>query len=242
MAERVRISGVTFSYGDHSILKQVDLTVEHGSSLIIAGRSGCGKSTLLEISAGLLPPTAGTVYWNNVDIFAMSRPELLLARRLVGYVFQKHALISNNTVFDNLALPLRYHLSGTEKEIRDKVDQQLEFFGLNDIRFRLPEALSVGQARSASIARALIMDPDLLFLDEPTSGLDTISVDKILNTLKAIREKKLLTIIMVTHEIKTIQSMNCPVVVLEGGRFFNKEDLNSTTTLPDIVPAIYNAL
>ncbi len=171
MADALRVDGVRFSFPGLPLLKGVSFAVPPGGLFAITGRSGCGKTTLLEICASLRRPLGGSVFWDGVDIAAFTHDSLMRARQGVGYVFQKHALIHNFTVFDNIALPLRYHRHLAERDVQAAVHACMEELGLFNVDKRFPNELSAAQSRCAAIARAVVMGPSLLFLDEPTAGV-----------------------------------------------------------------------
>ncbi len=216
MPSEIQLDNISYSYGSETLFTDVSFAIGHGRMVVLMGSSGCGKSTLLEISAGLLEPVTGTVRWNGYDIHRIPQQELITERRKTGYVFQRHALISNLTVFDNIALPLRYHTTMPDKALSAMIEQHLERMGITDIRNKLPEALSVGQARLASIARALIMRPEFLFLDEPVSGLDPVTARSIISVLSKLCRQSNLTIFMVSHIISFIEQLQCPILLLDN--------------------------
>jgi phospholipid/cholesterol/gamma-HCH transport system ATP-binding protein len=216
MPSEIQLDNISYSYGGESLFADVSFTIGNGRIVVLMGSSGCGKSTLLEISAGLLVPATGTVRWNGYDIHSLPQQELVAERRKTGYVFQQHALICNLTVFDNIALPLRYHTTMPDKALRAMIEQHLERMGILDIRNKLPEALSVGQARLVSIARALIMRPEFLFLDEPVSGLDPVTARSVISILKKLCLQSNLTIFMVSHIISFIEQLQCPILLLDN--------------------------
>lgn len=217
MPSQIQLNNIGYAFDNAELFSNVNFTVSNGQVVILMGRSGSGKSTLLEISAGLKEPLSGEVFWDGRDIRDLSRAELIAERRKVGFVFQHHALISNMSVFDNIALPLRYHSSMPDKTLQVMVDQHLDKFEIQELRSKLPEALSVGQARLVSIARALIMRPEFLFLDEPISGLDPVIARKIIAILFKLSKQSDLTILMVSHIISFIERLQCPILFLNKG-------------------------
>lgn len=216
MPSQVRLSKISYSFAGDELFNDITFTIEPGHTVFVLGKSGSGKSTLLEICAGLKKPSQGYVYWNEKMIGEFTQSEKVQAGKKVGFVFQQHALISNMNVFDNLALPLRYHTDLSEKEIGEIIQGHLEEYAISDLQGKLPEALSIGQSRIVAIARALIMKPELLFLDEPISGLDPIMAKKIFSILIELHDQSNLTILIVNHTINLIERLQCPIIFLHG--------------------------
>jgi phospholipid/cholesterol/gamma-HCH transport system ATP-binding protein len=218
MPDRVQLEDVSFGYRTRALLNNVSVAVPHGGMLVITGRSGNGKSTLLETCAGLVEPLGGRVLWNGRDMWSLSPRRRASMRARVGHMFQRPALISNFTVFENIALPLRYHSDFGEWEIRDRVNGWMEKFGIAHLHGLRPEQLSSDQARWAAFARALVVEPEMLFLDEPTAGADPVTAHTIVRTIGEERRRQGTTVILVTHSVRLVRSMQCPVTVLEDGR------------------------
>ena len=180
MLDRIDCEAVSFCVdAAPPVLRAVTLTVRRGEMVIVSGRSGSGKSLFLELCAGLVVPTSGRVLWDGKDIAALSKEELFRARQSMGYMFQVHALISNFTVIDNLALPLRNRGGQDIRAIMKRVRAEMENLMLSSgLDYRFPEALSSFERRAAALARALIGDPAMLILDEPLSGLEPAAAEK----------------------------------------------------------------
>jgi phospholipid/cholesterol/gamma-HCH transport system ATP-binding protein len=227
MPSQIRLDNISYSFGTLEILSNVNITVPSGQIVILMGRSGSGKSTILEISAGLIEPSSGKVLWDGREIHDLSQSEITAERRKIGFVFQKHALISNMTVFDNIALPLRYHSTMPERELGVMVGRHLDKYGISELKNKLPEALSVGQARLVAIARALILDPELLFLDEPISGLGPVVARKVIDILFNLGKQSNLTIFIVSHIISFIERLQCPLLFLDKGTVTYYEGMDS---------------
>lgn len=217
MPSQIQLDNISYSFDTIELLSNVNLTIPNGQAVILMGRSGSGKSTLLEVSAGLIEQSSGSVLWDGRDIHDYSRSEIIAERRKIGFVFQQHALISNMTVFDNIALPLRYHSTMPDKALQVMVQQHLDKFGISELKNKLPEALSVGQTRLVAIARALILRPEFLFLDEPISGLDPVIARMVIDILSNLSKQSNLTIFMVSHIISFIERLQCPLLFLDKG-------------------------
>src|SRR5271157_29675 len=224
MTDALRVENVRFSFGGEPLLAGVSLNVATGGMLAIAGRSGCGKTTLLEICASLRQPQGGAVLWDGVDLASLPRAELMRRRQGIGYVFQKHALIHNFTVYDNIALPLRYHRHMAEHNVRQAVHACIEEFGLRDVDKRFPNELSAAQARCAAIARAVVMGPTMLFLDEPTAGVDPVTAEAIARALLAMNASRRLTVVAACNNVDVLKMLSCPVAVLDSGTLRDYRD------------------
>lgn len=218
MPAELTLEGVFYKPGTFPLLRGIDLTVERGSIVVVSGRSGCGKSSLLEICAGLKRPDRGRVLWDGTPIASLSREALLAERLRIGFVFQQHALISNYSIFENIALPLRTKGTATEREIEIRVRQIMEEVALFDVDREFPESLSVGQLRSASIARALVTDPDLLLLDEPVSGQDPRTAEGIRRVLVRHQQQRARTIVMISHDPDLWVPFAVRTLQLENGK------------------------
>ena len=202
----LEMKDVSVSFGGERILDEISMGFPRRRLIAITGPSGCGKSTLLKVAAGLIPPDSGSVFLEGVDIESLSRRALFARRKECAFVFQDAALLSNLDVYNNLALPLRYHYNHSAKEIEKKVTRALERFGLEEEKRHLPAQLSMGEKKLVSFARGLIIDPKLIFLDEPLSGIDAMAREKMVDTIIPLRDDTATTIIMVSHNIELIKS------------------------------------
>ena len=228
MTDVLSISKVGFSYGAGALLHAVSFDIPEAGALIISGRSGCGKSTVLELCAGLRAPDSGGVSWEGRNIAGFNHEQMTAARKRIGFVFQKHALIHNFTIFDNIALPLRYHTDVPEKDIRAKVKNIMDELGLFNVDRKFPNELCAGQSKCAALARALILGPRILFADEPTAGVDPFTARCIASALNHLRESDKLTVCMVCNDVNTMRGMQCPIKILEEGRLFDVRDTGET--------------
>jgi phospholipid/cholesterol/gamma-HCH transport system ATP-binding protein len=202
---------------DEPVLEHVDLQVRRGELVAILGRSGCGKSTLMRTLVGLLPPLAGRVILFGEVLYDLPVVERRALLRRIGVVFQEDALFSSTSVEDNVAMPLA-ELGGLRGAlVHEIVRMKLALVGLDGLQRRLPAQLSGGQRRRTAIARAAILDPELLACDEPTAGLDPIAsaeIDKVL-----VRYRQLLgtTLVVVSHELASVRAIASRAVMIEGG-------------------------
>lgn len=202
----LELKDISLTFGDETILDNISMKFPKGRLIAITGPSGCGKSTLLKISAGLVSPDKGKVFIEGHDIFELSRTALFKMRREFAFVFQDAALISNLTVYNNIALPLRHHYNSPEDEINRKVTGILKNIDLEDDRDLLPAQLSMGQRKLASFARGLVLEPGLIFFDEPISGTDAITREKIINIILSLKDDPEITLILVSHNLDFIKS------------------------------------
>ncbi len=216
----LKINDVSISFDQERVLDSISMSIPQGRLVTITGPSGCGKSTLLKIAAGLIPPDTGTVYIDGVDIFNTSRVSLYEMRKEFGFVFQDAALISNLTVFNNIALPLRYHFNLGEKKIEKRIYDILENFDLRHIEDQLPAHLSMGQRKLAGLARALVVNPKLIFFDEPVTGIDAIHQQKMIDKLIPLRDDPNITLIMVSHNLDFIKAYADHIALLYAGKLF----------------------
>jgi phospholipid/cholesterol/gamma-HCH transport system ATP-binding protein len=218
--DMMSIENVSMSFDGKKVLDNISMQIPRGRLVAITGPSGCGKSTLLKISAGLIPPDDGRVIISGRDIFSVSRASLFDMRREFGFVFQDAALISNLTVFNNIALPLRYQLNLPENEIEERVHEVLDSFDLREIRDQLPAHLSGGQRKLVGFARALIVNPCLIFFDEPVTGIDAIHRQTMTEKILPLRDDPEITLIMVSHDLDFIKRYADYIALLYGGKLF----------------------
>ncbi len=216
----LEVKNISISYGDDIVLDNISMNFPRGKLIAITGPAGCGKSTLLKIAAGLIYPDSGSVYINGVDILNVPRSELFQMRKDFAFVFQDAALLSNISVYNNIALPLRYHYNPPEEEVKKKVAEMLMMFDLGNDKDLLPAQLSMGQRKLVSFARALVMDPKIIFFDEPVSGIDAIAREKMVNKIIPLRDDPDVTVIMVSHNLEFIKSSADYIALLYNNRLF----------------------
>lgn len=215
----VRVRGLTNRFGSHTVHENLDLDVMKGEVLGIIGGSGTGKSVLLRSIVGLNRPTAG-----DIDVFGqrlnrLSREERLKIERRWGVMFQDGALFSNLTVRENIMAPMVEHARIPKELMRELADLKLRLAGLElEAAAKRPSDLSGGMRKRAALARALALDPDLLFLDEPTAGLDPIGASKFDELVRSLSEAMGLTVFLVTHDLDTLAATCDRVAVLSDGR------------------------
>ena len=195
----VELRNVSLSFGDKHVLRHVSLAIDPEERLVIIGQSGAGKTTILRLVLGILRPTDGRVFFQGHDVSQLSPAQLQEARKRIGMVYQDAALLSSSTVRDNLALPLQELTTKTPGEIDRIVDEKLEMVEMADTGKLLPFELSGGMRKRVGIARALVMEPELILFDEPTQGLDPVVSAVIDKLIVDLTERQKATSIIVTH-------------------------------------------
>ncbi len=204
---KLRVDGLTFGYGAKIVQHDVSFTVPDRSIFAIMGGSGCGKSTLMKALIGLLRPSAGTIHVGDTDYWAATEEERTEIGRRFGVVFQSGAIWSSMTAEDNVALPLRMFTTLDDASIRALAQLKLSLVGLDMATSVMPAALSGGMRKRVGIARALSLDPDILFLDEPSAGLDPISARRLDDLILELRDGFGMTVVMVSHELPSLLSI-----------------------------------
>jgi phospholipid/cholesterol/gamma-HCH transport system ATP-binding protein len=219
MSENPIISGrdLRVQYGDREILHGISFDVQPRETIVILGGSGSGKSTLLRTMVGLERPTSGSVWVHGTNLAQASAVELDDVRKKIGLSFQGGALIGSMTVGENVALPLREHTKLEESTIEVMVRIKLQQVGLIKFQHFMPSQLSGGMKKRAALARAMAMDPEILFFDEPSAGLDPIIAAGIDNLILNLKQALAVTIVVVTHELASAFLIADRIIVLDGG-------------------------
>jgi phospholipid/cholesterol/gamma-HCH transport system ATP-binding protein len=213
----ISLRNLRVSYGEREILHGINFEVMHGETLVILGGSGSGKSTLLRTLVGLERPSSGEIWLKGKNIAAISRAEMDEIRKKIGMSFQGGALFGSMTVGENVALPLREHTKLEDPTIEIILRLKLDQVGLSGFENYMPSQLSGGMKKRAAVARALAMDPEILFFDEPSAGLDPIiaaGVDELILDLKKAFH---MTIIVVTHELASAFLIADRMVLIDKG-------------------------
>lgn len=214
----IEVRDLVTHYGSRKILDQVNLDVRTGEIMIIMGGSGSGKSTLLRHLLGLHRPTAGTIRLLGRDITRASAAEMHELRRNMGVAFQGGALFSSMTVGENVMLPLREHTDLDERTMSIMARMKLEVVNLGGFENLMPAQLSGGMIKRAALARAIVMDPKLLFFDEPSAGLDPVVAAELDELILRLRDAMNMTIVVVTHELDSAFKIADRITVLDSGR------------------------
>ena len=213
----ISVRDLRVSYGEREILHGITFDVTRGETLVILGGSGSGKSTLLRTLVGLEKPTSGQIWIQGKDIAVISQEEMDQIRKKTGMSFQGSALFGSMTVGENVALPLREHTKLEDSTIGIMLRLKLEQVGLAGFEYHKPSQLSGGMKKRAAIARALAMDPEILFFDEPSAGLDPIIAAGIDQLILVLKKAFRMTIIVVTHELASAYLIADRMVLINKG-------------------------
>jgi phospholipid/cholesterol/gamma-HCH transport system ATP-binding protein len=213
----IEIRDLKFSRGSRAIFDNLNLTIRRGQITAIMGPSGTGKTTLLRLITRQLIPEQGAIYIDGVDIATLNQDELYLLRQRFGMLFQNGALLTDLSVFENVAFPLREHTKLSNRLIRHIVLTKLHAVGLRGAADMMPSELSGGMARRVALARAMVMDPDILIYDEPFVGLDPISMGVIVRLVRCMNDALGITSIIVSHDVEEVATVaDCTFLLSDG--------------------------
>jgi phospholipid/cholesterol/gamma-HCH transport system ATP-binding protein len=212
----IRVSNLTMAYGDFVVMRGLDFAVRRGEIFIIMGGSGCGKSTLLRHLIGLKPPAAGTVYFDHSDLWQADPEERSRLLLRMGVLYQSGALWSSMTLAENIALPLSGHTDLGPRDIAELVSLKLALVGLAGFEDFYPAELSGGMQKRAALARAMALDPEILFFDEPSAGLDPVSARRLDDLILHLRDSLGSTVVIVTHELASILGIGTASIFLDS--------------------------
>jgi len=235
----VTASDLAMAFGNRTLFRDVSFDVKRGEVFVILGGSGCGKSTLLKLLIGLFPPTAGSIDMLGTDVLNAdsTQREALLTR--IGVMWQSGALFGSMTLLENVMLPLEAHTRMPEEARQEAARIKLGMVGLSDAVNRLPAEISGGMAKRAGIARAMALDPPLLFLDEPSAGLDPITSAGLDKLIQELARDLGTTFVVVTHELQSILAIGDRCIMLDKDAqsmiaMGDPRDLRDTATHPTV--------
>lgn len=218
MKEIINVKNLNVGYGDVAVLKGIDFSINMGEITVIVGKSGCGKSTVLKSLIGLLPPLSGEIFFWGEKIDYFSEVSLQSLYNRIGVLYQNSALLNSLTLYENIALPIKMKHTGLPAEIeQEMVDTRLSQVGLLENKDKFPAELSGGMRKRAALARAMILDPDIIFCDEPSAGLDPITAGGLDILMLNLKELFGMTFVVVTHELRSIEKIADKVIVLKDG-------------------------
>jgi len=229
--ELVKIRGLHFSRGDKVIFDGIDLDIPRGKITAIMGPSGTGKTTLLKLIGGQLKPQQGSIHFLGENIPALKTRKLFEMRKKMGMLFQTGALLTDMSVFDNIAFPLREHTRLPEQMIRDLVLMKLQAVGLRGARDLIPSELSGGMARRAALARAIALDPMMIMYDEPFTGQDPISMGVLVKLIRMMNDALNLSSIIVSHDIQETLAIADKIYIISQGKIIgqgNPEEIDQS--------------
>lgn len=215
----LELAGIEQRFGSLEVLRGVDLSIRRGDTTVIIGPSGCGKSVLLKTMMVLLRPKAGRVLFNGRDITELSERDLAPVRRRMGMVFQGGALFDSMTVQQNICFPLAEDGGFSEDEQAQRCQRALQRVGLDGIQQKMPQELSGGQKKRVALARAVVLDPEVIFYDEPTTGLDPVRADLINELIRKLQRETQATSVVVTHDMASAEKIGDRILMLWEGRF-----------------------
>ncbi len=215
---KILISHLFKSFGNQTVLYDINLSAHQGEILTVLGRSGAGKSVLLKILVGIQRPDSGSVWIDEKDITGVDPYTMNRIRKKIGFLFQYSALYDSLTVEENVEFPLRRHTVMSDRERRERAMGLLSSVGVDAAADKFPSEISGGMRKRVALARALALNPEILLCDEPTAGLDPITAAEIDDLLKRMQEEQQITSIVVTHDLQSARTISTSVALLHKGK------------------------
>ena len=213
----LQIKSLRKAFGDQVVLSGIDLNIAKGEIVTVLGRSGTGKSVLLKLIIGLQKPDEGTIELFGTEVTKLPLNELNQVRQKLGFLFQQAALYDSLSVEENVAFPLRRHTDLNDAEISERVRQMLARVDMENDLKKMPSEVSGGMKKRVGLARALILDPEIILLDEPTAGLDPITTKEIDELILSLQKEHEITSIIVTHDLSSVARLADRIVLLKDG-------------------------
>ena len=232
---KIELTNLAKSFDDKLVLRDVNLKVNEGETLVVIGRSGCGKSVMLKNILGLLKPDDGRIFVDGEDITGFAEHELYRIRKKFGFLFQGAALLDSLTVGNNIGLGLVEHTTHPPEEIARIVAEKLEMVGMPGIEGDMPADLSGGMKKRVGLARAIAMEPEIVLYDEPTTGLDPIMADSINELIIHLKNELNITSVVVTHDMSSVRKVADRVAMLYEGEIIFDGPVDEIETTDDRV-------
>lgn len=230
----IKVENLVKRYGTTIASNHLNCHFERGKVTVILGGSGSGKSTLLRQLTGLEKPDSGSVYFDGSDLTTLSRKKLYAIRKKMGMLFQGSALFNYLNIFENIAFPLREHTKIADNIIKTIVTMKLEMVGLRGTERLMPAQLSGGMTKRVGLARAIVMDPEIIFYDEPTSGLDPISTGVIDKLIRDLNQTLNITTVVVSHDIESCFRIADHIIILFYGEIIAEGTVEEIRTSKDL--------
>ena len=212
----ITVQNVSMAYGNYVVMKDINFTINKGEIFVVMGGSGCGKSTLMKIMLGLKPPETGRVFYGDIDFWKSDQKGRNNILKHIGILYQRGALWSSMTLSENVALPLEEYTDLSPSQIRELVSFKLSLVGLAGFEEFYPSELSGGMIKRAALARAMALDPEILFFDEPSAGLDPVSARILDDLILELRESLQTTVVVVSHDLESILAIGDNSIFLDA--------------------------
>ncbi|MEN6445425.1 MAG: ATP-binding cassette domain-containing protein [Candidatus Cloacimonas sp.] len=214
----ISIRNLIAKYGDLTVLDDINVDIYPGEITVILGGSGCGKTTLLKNILRLVEPFSGSVKFWGEDVLGLDDEQMANILRKIGMLFQSGALLNSLSIYENISIPLELHTNLT-KELRDRIIKvKLKLVNLSEAIYKFPSELSGGMKKRAALARAIALDPQILFCDEPSAGLDPLTAASLDELILELKKQLKMTIVVVTHELASIHRIADKIIFLDSGK------------------------